>query len=233
MIYSALLVNVNSNQGGTLIDFCLMLVKIINSTLLVCYILVSTYNCSQQQQPGVDTMFILFLVLQSLCRNESKKVMILGYLNAVLLGHIYVSIKIITVAVFSLFVFTGGTLLPEVVFVATGLYYVVRLATTLYMPYAIQRSADTLITLKRIKVCYLDVKIVILCLLSSWLIHSFFLLLISNSCIQCVPTYSSRGCCLIKFAYANMIGIIKEWKMLLNDYINVVRCYSSQNLIKM
>lgn len=77
---------------------------------------------------------------------------LLGYIRGLILGPFFVSVKLIVLVVFVTFVYTGGALRSEIVFVAVALYQAVRLSTVLFMPFAIQFSSDANVTIRRIEV---------------------------------------------------------------------------------
>lgn len=75
-----------------------------------------------------------------------------NYIRALILGPFLVSTKFVIFLTFVVFVYTGGTLTAEKVFVTISLYQAVRLSTTLFIPFAIQFISETRVTIKRLEV---------------------------------------------------------------------------------
>ena len=68
------------------------------------------------------------------------------------MGPFFVSAKLISLAVFVAYSLNGGDMLPDLVFITIGLFQAVRLATTLFIPFAITFSMETRVTIKRAEV---------------------------------------------------------------------------------
>lgn len=93
-----------------------------------------------------------FSFFSSFCRLEARKVKTLGYIRGLILGPFFVSAKLISLVVFVTFVYTGGQLRTELVFVTIALFQALRLATVLFMPFAVQFITETNVTFKRMEV---------------------------------------------------------------------------------
>ena len=76
----------------------------------------------------------------------------LQYFRGLIVGPFFVSAKLISLAVFLSFSLAGGYMSAETVFVTIGLYHATRLATTLFMPFALTFMMETKVTLDRIQV---------------------------------------------------------------------------------
>lgn len=76
----------------------------------------------------------------------------LQYFRGFIVGPFFVSAKLISLAVFLSYSLGGGYMSAVKVFVTIGLYHATRLATTLFMPFAITFMMETKVTLDRIQV---------------------------------------------------------------------------------
>lgn len=94
-------------------------------------------------------------------RSESGRIRMSNYIRALILGPFLVSTKFVIFLTFVVFVYTGGTLTAEKVFVTISLYQAVRLSTTLFIPFAIQFISETRVTIKRLEVssCTFDCRV--------------------------------------------------------------------------
>jgi hypothetical protein len=120
-----------------------------------------------------------------ICSDEAEKVAMLGYIRGLILGPFFSSVKLITLVVFVSFVYTGGVLRSEIVFVAYSLYQAVRLSLVLFVPFAIQFISDTKVTFKRIEVSC---------------IPAFLLITVSTDsrcCHKICPQYSIIFCSIV------------------------------------
>ncbi|XP_042894914.1 ATP-binding cassette sub-family C member 4-like isoform X1 [Parasteatoda tepidariorum] len=85
-------------------------------------------------------------------RKEIRKIRMTSILRGVNLAVFFISSKLILLISFVVFVLgVKGDLTPEKVFVCMSLFNNLRLAMTLFFPYAIAQGAESLISLKRIQ----------------------------------------------------------------------------------
>ncbi|XP_052217717.1 ATP-binding cassette sub-family C member 4-like isoform X4 [Dreissena polymorpha] len=84
-------------------------------------------------------------------KDEASKVKLLGYIRGLILGPFFVSVKLIAFLVYLAFVYSGGILTSERVFVSMALFQAVRLACVLFTPFAIQYISDSKVTFKRMQ----------------------------------------------------------------------------------
>ncbi|XP_078513731.1 ATP-binding cassette sub-family C member 4 [Lissotriton helveticus] len=84
-------------------------------------------------------------------RNEIAKILRSSYLRAINVSFFFVSSKIIVFVTFTTYVLLGNTISASRVFVAVSLYGAVRLTVTLFFPSAIEKVAEAVISIRRIK----------------------------------------------------------------------------------
>lgn len=73
-------------------------------------------------------------------------------IRALILGPFLVSTKFVIFLTFVVFVYTGGTMTAEKVFMTISLYQAVRLSTTLFIPFAFQFLSEARVTTNRLQV---------------------------------------------------------------------------------
>jgi len=76
----------------------------------------------------------------------------MGYIRGLILGPFFCSVKLILLVTFVPFIYSGGFLSSEKVFVTIALFTAIRLALVLFLSFAIQFIHDTKVTFTRIKV---------------------------------------------------------------------------------
>lgn len=73
-------------------------------------------------------------------------------IRALILGPFLVSTKFVIFLTFVVFVYSGGTMTAEKVFMTISLYQAVRLSTTLFIPFAFQFLSEARVTTNRLQV---------------------------------------------------------------------------------
>lgn len=86
-------------------------------------------------------------------RKEISKILGSSYLRAMNMASFFVANKIILFVTFTTYVLLGHEIKASHVFVAMSLYGAVRLTITLFFPAAIEKVSESLISIRRIKVC--------------------------------------------------------------------------------
>ena len=112
------------------------------------------------------------------------------------------SAKLISLAVFVAYSLSGGVMSTDTVFVTLALYQAVRLATTLFVPFAITFISETKVTTKRLEVssvlhgvivsCYLNWAHLIF-MLQKELTEAYLNCTICQSIPLCVHPYVTKG----------------------------------------
>lgn len=105
-------------------------------------------------------------------RSETDQVRTLQYIRGLIVGPFFVSAKLISLAVFVAYSLSGGVMSTDTVFVTLALYQAVRLATTLFVPFAITFISETKVTTKRLEVSSVLHGIIVCCYLN-WVDHIF------------------------------------------------------------
>ncbi|XP_071243708.1 ATP-binding cassette sub-family C member 4-like isoform X1 [Salvelinus alpinus] len=84
-------------------------------------------------------------------RKEISKIMSSSYLRGLNMASFFAASKIIVFITFTVYVLLGNTISASRVFVAVSLYSAVRLTVTLFFPSAVEKLAETRISVRRIK----------------------------------------------------------------------------------
>ncbi|KAJ1116096.1 hypothetical protein NDU88_004315, partial [Pleurodeles waltl] len=84
-------------------------------------------------------------------RHEIAKILRSSYLRGINVSSFFVSSKIIVFVTFTTYVLLGNVISASRVFVAVSLYGAVRLTVTLFFPSAIEKVAEAVISIRRIK----------------------------------------------------------------------------------
>ena len=96
--------------------------------------------------------FIWLILFVLLFRREIAKISQACFLKAINLAMFFVASKIILFVCFITYVFLGGKLSADIVFVTTMLFNILRINVTRFFPQAIAATAEALVTCKRIQV---------------------------------------------------------------------------------
>lgn len=86
-------------------------------------------------------------------RKEISKILGSSYLRGMNMASFFIANKIILFVTFTTYVLLGNQITASHVFVAMTLYGAVRLTVTLFFPSAIEKVSETVISIRRIKVC--------------------------------------------------------------------------------
>ncbi|XP_061735042.1 ATP-binding cassette sub-family C member 4-like isoform X3 [Nerophis ophidion] len=84
-------------------------------------------------------------------RMEISTVMKSSYLRGLNMASFFVAIKIIIFITVCVYVLTGNLLSSSTIFMAMSLFGAIRLTITLFVPYAIEKVSESLISIRRIK----------------------------------------------------------------------------------
>ncbi|XP_055785728.1 ATP-binding cassette sub-family C member 4-like [Salvelinus fontinalis] len=84
-------------------------------------------------------------------RKEISKIMSSSYLRGLNMASFFAASKIIVFITFTVYVLLGNTISASRVFVTVSLYSAVRLTVTLFFPSAVEKLAETRISVRRIK----------------------------------------------------------------------------------
>lgn len=93
------------------------------------------------------------------------------------MASFFASNKIIVFVTFAVYVLLGNSITASTVFVTVSLYGTIKLTVTLYLPLAVEKLSETLVSIRRIKVMFfsldlnlLRVVVILYCrrVLQSW-----------------------------------------------------------------
>ncbi|XP_022343366.2 ATP-binding cassette sub-family C member 4-like isoform X1 [Crassostrea virginica] len=84
-------------------------------------------------------------------RSETGRIRTSNNIRALILGPFLVSTKFVIFLTFVVFVYSGGTMTAEKVFMTISLYQAVRLSTTLFIPFAFQFLSEARVTTNRLQ----------------------------------------------------------------------------------
>lgn len=89
-------------------------------------------------------------------RSEAGRITMSNNIRALILGPFLASIKLVIFLTFVVYVYMGGAMTAEKVFITISLYQAVRLSTTLFIPFAFQFLSESRVTVQRLQVseCY-------------------------------------------------------------------------------